>query len=138
MLMSARDKESGAPMSDGELIDEMLTLIVAGHETTASGLNWTWYLLSQHPEAEAQLHAELDAAPRTAGAVAGADGGARRTRSRSSTRHCVCTRPGGCCRAARSRRTCSAATRCRPRTNVLVPLYLVHRHPRFWKDPDAF
>ena len=63
MLLSARDKETGRPMSDGELIDEILTLIVAGHETTASGLNWTWYLLSQHPEAEARLHAELDAAP---------------------------------------------------------------------------
>ena len=56
MLMSARDKESGAPMGERELIDEVMTLIVAGHETTASGLNWTWYLLSQHPEAEARLH----------------------------------------------------------------------------------
>src|SRR5207245_9180115 len=63
MLMSARDKESGARMGERELIDEVMTLIVAGHETTASGLNWTWYLLSQHPEVEARLHAELDAAP---------------------------------------------------------------------------
>src|ERR1700758_400927 len=61
MLMAARDKESGEPMGERELIDEVMTLIVAGHETTASGLNWTWYLLSQHPEAEARLHAELDA-----------------------------------------------------------------------------
>jgi cytochrome P450 len=50
-------------MSDRELIDEVMTLVVAGHETTASGLNWTWYLLSQNPEAEARLHAEIDAAP---------------------------------------------------------------------------
>jgi cytochrome P450 len=63
MLMSARDKESGAPMSERELIDEVFTLIVAGHETTASGLNWTWYLLSQHPQVEARLHAEIDATP---------------------------------------------------------------------------
>src|SRR6187551_3499154 len=61
MLMDARDKETGAPMSEKELIDEAMTLIVAGHETTASGLNWTWYLLSQNPEAEALLHAEIDA-----------------------------------------------------------------------------
>ena len=59
----ARDKESGEPMPERELIDEVLTLIVAGHETTASGLNWTWYLLSQHPQVDARLHAELDAAP---------------------------------------------------------------------------
>ena len=49
MLMSARDKESGDAMSERELIDEIMTLVVAGHETTASALNWTWYLLSQHP-----------------------------------------------------------------------------------------
>src|SRR5579863_3131811 len=66
MLMQARDKDSGAPMGERELIDEIMTLIVAGHETTASGLNWTWYLLSQHPEAERRLHAELDAAPEMA------------------------------------------------------------------------
>src|SRR6516162_4037148 len=62
MLMNARDKESGAPMGERELIDEIMTLIVAGHETTASGLNWTWYLLSQHPQVEARLHAEIDTA----------------------------------------------------------------------------
>src|SRR6201984_2118701 len=62
MLMSARDKESGEPMGERELIDEVMTLIVAGDETTASGLNWTWYLLSQHPQVEARLHAEIDAA----------------------------------------------------------------------------
>jgi cytochrome P450 len=61
--MSTMTPKTGAPMSERELIDEIMTLIVAGHETTAAGLNWTWYLLSQHPEAEARLHAELDAMP---------------------------------------------------------------------------
>jgi cytochrome P450 len=56
MMMEARDKDSGEPMPDRALLDEVMTLIVAGHETTASTLNWTWYLLSQHPEAEARLH----------------------------------------------------------------------------------
>ena len=49
MLIDARDKETGAAMSERELVDEAMTLIVAGHETTASALNWTWYLLSQNP-----------------------------------------------------------------------------------------
>src|SRR4029077_326998 len=66
MLSNARDKETVARMGERELIDEVMTLIVAGHETTASGLNWTWYLLSRHPEAEARLHAEIDAAPELA------------------------------------------------------------------------
>ena len=49
MLMAARDRDNHAAMSDKELIDEVLTLIVAGHETTAAALTWTWYLISQHP-----------------------------------------------------------------------------------------
>jgi cytochrome P450 len=60
MLLSARD-EDGVPMSDAEVRDEALTLFLAGHETTATALSWTWYLLSQHPEVEARFHAEIDA-----------------------------------------------------------------------------
>ena len=59
MLMRARDKDTGEGMSDGQLVNEVLTLIVAGHETTASTLNWTWYLLSQHSEVERRLYAEI-------------------------------------------------------------------------------
>jgi cytochrome P450 len=59
MLMRARDQGTGEPMADRALIDEVMTLIVAGHETTASTLNWTWYLLSQHPRVEAALHAAV-------------------------------------------------------------------------------
>jgi cytochrome P450 len=59
MLLSAVDEESGAGMSDQQLRDEMMTLFLAGHETTANALTWTWYLLSQHPEVEARLHEEL-------------------------------------------------------------------------------
>src|ERR1039458_9715415 len=60
MLLTARDEETGEKMSDQQLRDEVLTLILAGHETTANALSWTWYLLSQHPEVERKLHAELD------------------------------------------------------------------------------
>ncbi len=60
MLLAARDAETGAAMSDRELVDEVLTLVVAGHETTASALNWTWWLLSQHAAVEARVHEEQD------------------------------------------------------------------------------
>ena len=54
---------SGQPehMSDTQVRDEVLTIFLAGYETVANALTWTWYLLSQHPEVEAKLHAELDA-----------------------------------------------------------------------------
>ena len=54
-------KGATAEMTREELRDEILTLFLAGHETTAQALTWTWYLLSQHPEIEAKLHEELDA-----------------------------------------------------------------------------
>jgi cytochrome P450 len=59
MLMCARDEATGAGMSPAELRDHVVTLIIAGHETTALALIWSFYLLSQHPDVEARLRAEL-------------------------------------------------------------------------------
>lgn len=60
MLLMAQD-ESGQGMTDKQVRDEAITLFLAGHETTANTLNWTWYLLAQHPDVRAKLHEELDA-----------------------------------------------------------------------------
>jgi cytochrome P450 len=60
MLLAARDPETGEGMTDKQLRDEVLTIVAAGHETVATALSWTWYLLAQNPSAEARLHAELD------------------------------------------------------------------------------
>jgi cytochrome P450 len=60
MLLAAQD-EDGSRMTDRQLRDETITLFLAGHETTASTLSWTWWLLAQNPAVEAKLHAELDA-----------------------------------------------------------------------------
>ena len=60
MLLAARD-EAGEPMPDRQVRDEVLTLLLAGHETTAMALTWTWLLLARHPEAAARLQAEVDA-----------------------------------------------------------------------------
>lgn len=59
MFLEARDPQTGEGMSDRQLIDEILTMVVAGHETSAATLAWAWYLLSQHPDVERKLHAEL-------------------------------------------------------------------------------
>ncbi len=64
MLVAAQDTEGdGTGMTDAQVRDETVTIFLAGHETTANALSWTWYLLSQNPEAEARLHSELDAFP---------------------------------------------------------------------------
>ena len=59
MLLAAQ-KESGDAMSDEQLRDELTTILLAGHETTANALAWTWFLLARHPGVEARLHAEID------------------------------------------------------------------------------
>lgn len=59
MLLHAQD-DDGSQMTDQQLHDEVITLFLAGHETTAISLSWTWMLLAQYPEAESQLHEELD------------------------------------------------------------------------------
>ncbi len=60
ILLAAVDAETGEPI-DGQFVrDQALTLLLAGHETTANALAWTWHLLAAHPEAEARLHAEVD------------------------------------------------------------------------------
>jgi cytochrome P450 len=60
MLLLAQDEESDGRMTDKQVRDEALTLLIAGHETTANALTWTWYLLSQNPDVEACMHAEID------------------------------------------------------------------------------
>ncbi len=60
MLLLAQDENDGGTMDDRQVRDEAMTVFGAGHETTASALMWTWYLLSQHPEVEAKLLEELD------------------------------------------------------------------------------
>ncbi len=60
MLLMAQDEETGGAMTDKQIRDECLTLFLAGHETTANALTWTFYLLSQNPEAEQKFHAEID------------------------------------------------------------------------------
>jgi cytochrome P450 len=60
MLLKAQDTEGdGGGMSDEQLRDECITLFLAGHETTANLLTWTWFLLAQHPTVESEFHAEL-------------------------------------------------------------------------------
>lgn len=61
MLLMAQDEEGdGTGMTDLQVRDEVMTLFLAGHETTANALSWTWYLLSQHPDVEAKVWQEID------------------------------------------------------------------------------
>jgi len=137
MLIDARDKDTGAAMSERELIDEAMTLIVAGHETTASGLNWTWYLLSQNPAAESLLHAEIDAvAEKSAPSLSEME---QLAYTKNVVDEALRLYPPGW---LLSRRNIAPDTlsgfEVPAGTDVLLCPYLLHRHPRYWKEPDEF
>jgi enediyne biosynthesis protein E7 len=137
MLMSARDKETGAPMSERELIDEVMTLVVAGHETTASALNWTWYLLALHPEVEARLHAEIDAS-RAVSAASLAQMEALPYTQQVVSEALRLYPPGWLLSRRALDADVLAGFEIPAGADVLFSPYLLHRHPRFWADPDAF
>jgi cytochrome P450 len=137
MLLAARDKETGTGMSDKELVDELTTMIIAGHETTAAALHWTWYLLSQHPECEARLHAELDATPDVA--VPELDSMEQLSYTNRVLQEAMRLYPPVW---VISRRTIEADTlggyTVPANTDVFISPYFIHRHPQFWQDGDAF
>jgi cytochrome P450 len=136
MLMAARDRDNDAPMADKEMIDEVMTLIVAGHETTAAALTWTWYLISQHPEAAAQIEAEAD---RPTAEVLGLDAAEALAFTDQVLKEALRLYPPGW---LFTRRTIDGdelgGFPVGPRTDVFISPYLLHRHPDFWSEPEAF
>ena len=137
MFMLTRDRETGEPMSDKELIDEVLTLIVAGHETTAAALTWTWYLVSQHPEAAERLQAEADRT--AAGQTLGLDAAEAMSFTHQVLQESLRLYPPGW---LITRRTIEAdelgGFPIAPRTDVFISPYMLHRHPAFWSDAEEF
>ena len=138
MLMAARDKHNGAaPMSDRALLDEVMTLIVAGHETTASTLNWTWYLLASHPEVQEQVHTTLgDAA---AASPATDDAGLGSGFIDQVLQEALRLYPPVWLFTRRALQDDTiGGFHVGAGTDVFICPYLLHRHPAHWHRPEAF
>jgi cytochrome P450 len=113
-----------------------MTLIVAGHETTAAALTWTWYLISRHPETAARLEAEAD---RVTADVLGLDAAESLAFTHQVLQESLRLYPPGW---LFTRRTIEAdelgGFPIAPRTDVFISPYLLHRNPAFWSDPEEF
>jgi cytochrome P450 len=137
MLMATRDRDTDLAMSDKEMIDELLTLIVAGHETTAAALTWTWYLISQHPETAQALQAEADRTP--ADQTLGLAAAESLEFTHQVLQEALRLYPPGW---LITRRTLEAdelgGFPIAPRTDVFISPYMLHRHPAFWSEPEEF
>ncbi len=135
MLMQARDPQSGQSMEDGQLINEILTLIVAGHETTASTLSWIWYLISQHPEVEQRLSTELNNV-KTASEF---DDLPRFLYTRQIIDEAMRLYPAGWLTTWKALADDRLGEYFVPAgTEIYVPPYFIQRHPDIWEEPDRF
>jgi len=137
MFMAARDVDTGERMSDGQIRDEVITMLLAGHETTALLLSWTWALLDRHPEVADRLHAELLA---TLGGrlPAASDVGALRY-TRAVLNETLRLHPPAYLlnRHARADDVIDGH-RVHRGGSVVVPVALLHRRTEYWERPDEF
>jgi cytochrome P450 len=138
MLLVAQDTEGdGGGMSDLQLRDEAMTIFLAGHETTANALTWTLYLLSQHPDVEARMHAEIDAA--LGARLPAADDLALLPYTRMVLAESMRLYPPAWIVGRRALAPFEAAGYTIPaRSIVLACQYVMHRDPRWFPDPDRF
>jgi cytochrome P450 len=138
-LVAARDEDDGGAMTDEQVRDEVMTLLLAGHETTANALTWTWYLLSQHPRVRETLEIEvcrvggdrplsfldLPSLPYTRAVLA------------ESMRLFPPAYLVGR-RALDEYRIPNTGFAVPARTVIFLSQYLLHRDPRFWDEPGMF
>jgi cytochrome P450 len=137
VLLAVRDEETGEGMSDRQIRDEVITLLLAGHETTAVALSWTWYLLAQHQECEQRLHAEV-------GAVLGGRLPTVEDLPNLPYCHMVLEEALRLYPPAWSFSRNALADdelggyHISAGSTVLLCPYTTHRHPAFWEQPEVF
>jgi cytochrome P450 len=137
MLMETRYEETGRAMDDEQIRREAQVMVAAGHETTATALTWVFYLLSQHPEVEGVLHAEL--AQMLNGRTPAMADLPNLPYTRMVIDEAMRLYPPA---AITGRHTLAADELCGfaipARRDVFIPIHAIHRDPRWWPEPEAF
>jgi cytochrome P450 len=136
-LIAARDEQTGGGMTAKEVRDHVITIFMAGHETTAMTMTWTWYLLSQHPAEEAKLHAELEA---VLGARAPNDKDLNAlVYTRMVIEESMRLYPPVHTIAREALADDTLAGRHVPKgSTVLIVPWVLHRHQKLWQNPARF
>jgi len=137
MLMLARDEETGEAMDDRQVRDEVMTLLIAGHETTAAGLTWAWYLLARNPAAGERLRAELSAV--LGGRAPSVEDLPSLPYTRMVFDETLRLYPPAW---GQPRQSVAADEVCGYRIEggrmLIVSQYITHRHPDYWERPEEF
>jgi len=134
MFMQARDPQTGQFMEDRQLVDEILTMIVAGHETSASTLSWAWYLISQHLEVEQKLSKEFNQV-----VFSKFDDLPNFPYTRQIIEEVMRLYPSGWLLSRKALRDDRLGEFFVPAgTEIYIPPYFIQRNPRIWNEPDRF
>ncbi|HEY3909782.1 MAG TPA: cytochrome P450 [Stellaceae bacterium] len=137
LLLEARDGETGARLDAAALRNEAAVIFMAGHETTANSLAWTWYLLSQAPEVESRLHAELAAVLH--GRAPSLEDVPNLVYTRAIFEEALRLYPPVPVLARQALRDERIHGRLIPVGSlVLIVPWLLHRHRKYWESPDHF
>ncbi|WP_368516516.1 cytochrome P450 [Rhizobium sp.] len=137
MLLDAADPETGRMMTDEEVIDNLMTFITAGHETTALGLAWTFHLLASHPDCQAKLFEEI--ATVTEGGALAAEHLGKLTYTRQVFSEAMRLYPPAPIVSRAVTSEFAIGTHMIPAgTIIYVPIYAVHHHADLWEDPQVF
>jgi len=137
LLLHARDEDDGRGMTDQQVRDEAMTLFLAGHETTALTLSWTWYLMAQHPEAEQTLWAELEAV--LAGRTPSVDDWPKLKFTEMVILESMRLYPPAYVIGREATVDCVIGGYAVPRgTTLLLPQWVVQRDARFFEQPEEF
>jgi cytochrome P450 len=137
MLLAAVDPETGRTMTDEEIVDNLMTFITAGHETTALGLAWTFDLLSRHPEVERKVLEEIDAV--TGGKPLNADFVSKLVYTRQVFSESMRLYPPAPIITRTALKEFQLGDFLIPTGTVMfVPVYAVHHHPSIWDRPEVF
>ncbi|GCE30270.1 cytochrome P450 [Dictyobacter alpinus] len=137
MFLQARDGDTDEGMSDKQLHDEIMTMLLAGHETTATTLTWAWYLLSQNPESERRMHEEIEST--LSGHTPTFEDLPKLAYTRMIIDETMRLYPP----TTGVPRTCIAddeicGYRIPAKANMVASSYVVHRHPAYWEHPEQF
>jgi cytochrome P450 len=137
MLVEARDRKSGQGMSNAQIVNEVMTLVVAGHETTAITLNWSWYFLAKHPHVEQKMSAEINSV--CANGTPGFEDLSKFTYTRYVLEEAMRLYPPLWLMTRKAVRDDRLGEYFVPAgTEIYVPMYFIQRNPALWDDPDHF